>query len=223
LSVHGRLLGLGGSALAAQVEALLARVQLRDAAAQRLSDYSKGMQQRAGLALALLNHPELVFLDEPTSGLDPLGRLLVRDVIQDLKTQGTTVFLNSHLLSEVERTCDRVIFVKSGRVVSGMRLGEDECRVEVSLRLDRITPDLLEGLARFGANARQENGLVRLAVESEARLPEMTRWLAAQGAGLYHLSSDRPSLESVFVDLMRDEPISAASATPAGASPKERS
>ena len=80
------------------------------------------MLQRVGLAQAMLNAPEVVFLDEPTSGLDPLGRLLVRDVIADLRRQGTTVFLNSHLLGEVEVTCDRVAFVKQGRVVREMSL-----------------------------------------------------------------------------------------------------
>jgi ABC-2 type transport system ATP-binding protein len=223
LSAHGRLLGLEGSALAAQVESLLARVQLRDAAGHRLSDYSKGMQQRAGLAVALLNHPELVFLDEPTSGLDPLGRLLVRDVIQELKARGTTVFLNSHLLSEVERTCDRVFFVKAGRVVRDMRLADRERRVEVSMRLERVTPDLIEGLARFGTSPRVECGLVRLSLDSETGLPEMTRWLAARGVGLYHLSTDRPSLESVFVELMRDEPPEPVSAAAVATLPKDGS
>src|SRR2546422_172902 len=84
---------------------------------RKLSEYSKGMLQRAGLAAALLNEPELVFLDEPTSGLDPIGRLLVRDLIRELRDRGVAVFLNSHLLGEVEATCDRVAFMKQGRVV----------------------------------------------------------------------------------------------------------
>ena len=84
---------------------------------KRLRTFSKGMLQRIGLAQALLNNPKLVFLDEPTSGLDPVGRRLVRDIIHDLRSQGTTVFLNSHLLSEVEITCDRVAFIKHGEVL----------------------------------------------------------------------------------------------------------
>ena len=82
------------------------------------------MLQRIGLAQAILNDPQVVFLDEPTSGLDPLGRRLVRDLIADLRRQGTTVFLNSHLLSEVEITCDRVAFLKHGRVLQTHRLAE---------------------------------------------------------------------------------------------------
>ena len=83
----------------------------------RLRAFSKGMLQRIGLAQALLNQPDLVILDEPTSGLDPVGRRLVRDIIRDFRIRGTTVFLNSHLLSEVEITCDRVAFIKHGQVI----------------------------------------------------------------------------------------------------------
>ena len=115
LRFHGRLYGLRGLALDARVDQLLTRVDLVDAADRPVHGYSKGMLQRVGLAQALLNKPQLVFLDEPTSGLDPLGRLLVRGIIDELRADGVAVFLNSHLLGEVELTCDRVAFVKRGR------------------------------------------------------------------------------------------------------------
>jgi len=202
LRFHGRLLGLGGSSLEASLERLLRRVELSEAGDQCLREYSKGMKQRIGLAQALLGEPDLVFLDEPTSGLDPLGRLLVRDVIRDLKARGTTVFLNSHLLSEVEVTCDRVAFVKTGRVVREMTLGAAERDLEVELRLDRVSPAVLEGLARFGRDVREEDGRIRLRVDGEERLPEMSRWLAAQGIGLYQLGACRRSLEDVFLEVV---------------------
>jgi len=202
LRFHGRLLGLGGSSLEGAVERLLRRVELSEAGDQCLREYSKGMKQRIGLAQALLGEPDLVFLDEPTSGLDPLGRLLVRDVIRDLKARGTTVFLNSHLLSEVEVTCDRVAFVKAGRVVREMTLGAAERDLEVELRLDRVSPAVLEALARFGRDVREEDGRIRLRVDGEERLPEMSRWLAAQGIGLYHLAARRRSLEDVFLEVV---------------------
>jgi ABC-2 type transport system ATP-binding protein len=205
LKLHGQLLGLGGPKLAAQVEALLARVQLDKAAAQRVREYSKGMQQRLGLAQALLNDPQLVFLDEPTSGLDPLGRLLVRGIIEELKGHGTTVFLNSHLLSEVERTCDQVLFIRDGRIIRDMHLGGSEQRLEVELRLDRVTPAILEGLQLFAADVRQVDDGLRLVVDSEARLPEMTRWLAGEGVGLYHLAVSQRSLETLFLEVMRGD------------------
>ncbi len=202
LRFHGRLLGLGGAALESGLEGLLRRVELVDSGDRCLREYSKGMKQRIGLAQALLGEPDLVFLDEPTSGLDPLGRLLVRDVIRELKARGTTVFLNSHLLSEVEVTCDRVAFVKEGRVVREMTLGAAERDLEVELRLDRVSPAILEGLARFGGDARADGPLVRLRVDGEAQLPELSRWLGAQGIGLYHLAARRPSLEDVFLEVV---------------------
>jgi ABC-2 type transport system ATP-binding protein len=202
LRFHGRLLGLAGAALEARIGALLARVELSNAADQRLREYSKGMRQRAGLAQALLGRPEIVFLDEPTSGLDPLGRRLVRDVIRELRAEGTAVFLNSHLLGEVEVTCDRVAFVKEGRVVREMALGTADRDLLVEMRLDRVPPALLDGLAAFGRDARVEGGCVTLRVDDESRLPAMSRWLAAQDVGLFRLASRRSSLEAVFLEVV---------------------
>ena len=137
LRFHGRLYGLRGADLDARIDRLLTRVDLIDAADRPLHGYSKGMTQRAGLAAALLNDPQLVFLDEPTSGLDPLGRLLVRNIIDELRADGVTVFLNSHLLGEVEATCDRVAFVKRGRVVTDMHLRDGSTILDLELR---VTP-----------------------------------------------------------------------------------
>ena len=203
LRFHGRLLGLPRRALDPAIEALLARVDLLDAGERCLREYSKGMKQRIGLVQALLGAPELVFLDEPTSGLDPLGRLLVRDVIRELKARGTTVFLNSHLLSEVEVTCDRVAFVKDGRVVRELRLGAGERDLEVELRLDRAPAEVVAGLGRFGSELTVDGACVRLRVADERSLPELSRWLAGQGVGLYHLAARRRSLEEVFLEVVR--------------------
>jgi len=158
LRFHGRLFGLRGPALAARADELLERVSLRDAADRRLREYSKGMLQRVGLAQALINEPELVFLDEPTSGLDPLGRLLVRDVIHELRARGVTVFLNSHLLGEVEATCDRVTFIKNGQTVHEMALGDAAAGTVVDLRVGRLDPETAAGLARFGERVRDAGG-----------------------------------------------------------------
>ena len=108
LLLHGQLLGMESRDLQTRREELLERVGLAPFGNKLLRTYSKGMLQRVGLAQALLNRPALVFLDEPTSGLDPVGRRLVRDIIRELKEHDTCVFLNTHLLSEIEVTCDRV-------------------------------------------------------------------------------------------------------------------
>ena len=115
LSLHADLYRISRPLARQRIGELLELVGLTQHAQKRLREYSKGMLQRIGLAQALLNQPKLVILDEPTSGLDPVGRRLVRDIIRDLSAQGTTVFLNSHLLSEVEITCDRVAFINMGR------------------------------------------------------------------------------------------------------------
>src|ERR1017187_9160998 len=99
------------------VLAMLDVVGLRSHQEKQLRNFSKGMLQRIGLAQALLNEPDLIFLDEPTSGLDPFGRRLVRDIIKAQRARGATVLLNSHLLGEVEITCDRVAFIRDGEVL----------------------------------------------------------------------------------------------------------
>ena len=206
LRFHGRLSGCRGRALESSIDLLLERVDLVDAADRPIGGYSKGMLQRIGLAQALVNQPELVFLDEPTSGLDPLGRLLVRDIIGELRTRGTTVFLNSHLLGEVEATCDRVAFVRRGTVVQESTLREAAVAVDVELRVAPIDAALLDGLARFGGDvARTGEDSVRLRVQSDSVLPEIVRWLVARGVCVYGLQAHQPSLEERFVAIMGEE------------------
>jgi ABC-2 type transport system ATP-binding protein len=205
LRFHGRLYGMRGPRLEARIDALLEREHLLDAAERALRGYSKGMLQRVGLAQAMLNEPDLVFLDEPTSGLDPLGRLLVRDVIAELRRQGTAVFLNSHLLGEVEVTCDRVAFIKQGRTVRELALAEHPGGLEVELRLDPASPEVLEGLARFGRGLAHRDGALRLRVEDEETLPALARWLVERGVKLYEMRASRKSLETLFLELMGDD------------------
>jgi ABC-2 type transport system ATP-binding protein len=205
LRFHGRLYGLFGAALERRIEELLARVDLLDAAERRVKDYSKGMLQRIGLAQALLNEPELVFLDEPTSGLDPIGRLLVRDLIRDLKRAGTAVFLNSHLLGEVEATCDRVAFVKQGRTVHELALDAGTRALEVTLRLGGADAATMTGLARFGRVALIDGERVLLSVDDEEAMPGMAAWLVGRGVKLYGMTAARQSLETLFLEVMGDD------------------
>jgi ABC-2 type transport system ATP-binding protein len=222
LRIHGRLYGMRGPALEARVEELLARVALTDAANRRLQTYSKGMIQRAGLAQALVSSPDIVFLDEPTSGLDPLGRVLVRGIIEDLRKAGTTVFLNSHLLGEVEATCDRVAFVKQGRVIDELDLTDAPIGLDVELRVGAAEPAVLAGLAAFGELDGLEDlggnvesvpggaaaplpGVVRLRLENESSLPELAPWLVARGIALYELRVRRKSLEESFIEIMGED------------------
>jgi ABC-2 type transport system ATP-binding protein len=206
LRFHGRLYGLRGVSLDARIDRLLTRVDLVDAADRPLRGYSKGMLQRAGLAQALLNEPRLVFLDEPTSGLDPLGRLLVRSIIDELRADGVTVFLNSHLLGEVEATCDRVVFVKRGRVVDERRLSSPTEVLDLELRVGLVATTALDGLSRFGTNIVQPRpDLITLRTESEAVVPAIVSWLVQQGVQIHAVQPRRRSLEDVFLDVMGDD------------------
>jgi ABC-2 type transport system ATP-binding protein len=203
LHFHGRLHGLHGRELAARIDVLLARVDLLDAADRPLRGYSKGMLQRAGLAQALLNDPDLVFLDEPTSGLDPLGRRLVRDIIGELRLRGTTVFLNSHLLGEVEATCDRVAFVKQGRVVHELSLTGTPPATMLELRLQPIDACVIDGLGRFGSSIVQTGAdRLSLCVANEAVIPDVVHWLIGRGARVSGVQARRKSLEESFVEVM---------------------
>ena len=205
LDLHGRLLGLRPPALTQRRTALLARVGLEEAAQRALKTYSKGMLQRVGLAQALLGNPDLVFLDEPTSGLDPLGRVLVRGLIEELRARGTTVFLNSHLLGEVEATCDRVAFVKRGRVIQELVLSEMQPGLDVEIRVGGADAALAEGLGEFGSGVRLDGDVVRLRVERESALPAIAGWLARRNAALYELKVRRKTLEEWFVEVMGDD------------------
>ena len=212
LTLHGQLYGLRGDELKRRSAELLERVGLEEFRRQQLRTFSKGMLQRIGLAQALLNHPALVFLDEPTSGLDPVGRRLVRDVISDLRSSGATVFLNSHLLSEVEITCDRVAFIKHGEVLrtsslqslsteAGGILGI-EGEISLAIRAGGLTPDIISGLERFGRDVRADGERLTLTVANDDILPEIARYLIAAGAELYALTPQRISLEDLFIQVV---------------------
>lgn len=116
LAYAGRLSGLANKLIRERGEALLAKLKLSEAADRRISSYSKGMQQRTAIAAALIHDPALVVLDEPMSGLDPLGRRLIFDLIAELRGEGKTVFISSHVLSDIERLCDRIGIIVRGRL-----------------------------------------------------------------------------------------------------------
>ncbi len=214
LDLHGKLYGMSAGRRAAVIPTLLELVGLADQGQVRVGTFSKGMQQRIGLAQALLNDPRLVFLDEPTSGLDPLGRRLVRDIINQLRQEGVTVFLNSHLLSEVELTCDRVAFIRQGEVVQTTTIEEwRRENVQVGLRVGQPDEALWQGLAEWGTvlpplPGDKVVGRIRLAIAHEEQIPALAQWLLAHNYSLYELSPLHLSLEERFIQIMgKDAPI----------------
>ena len=201
LTLHGQLLRMKADDLAARMDELLERVGLADYQNKLLRTFSKGMLQRVGLAQALLNRPAIIFLDEPTSGLDPVGRRLVRDVIREIRAQGTSVFLNSHLLSEIEVTCDRVAFIRHGEVVRVLDLKSfDTDQTSVTIRVSKLSAESLAGLSQWGKDIQMDGEHISLVIQSEAVLPEITRYLVTQKGEVYAITPNRMSLEDIFIE-----------------------
>jgi ABC-2 type transport system ATP-binding protein len=206
LYLHGRLAGLPPSLARERIPALLDLVGLTPHREKRLRDFSKGMLQRIGLAQALIHEPELIFLDEPTSGLDPMGRRLVRDIIRAQRDRGATVFLNSHLLSEVEVTCDQVAFIKQGEVVASHDLrAQSKNQIRVLARVRNLSQSALAGLTRWAASAHLDGERLTLTTASTDCLPEILRHLVSTGADVFEFTPERVSLEDLFMKIMGED------------------
>lgn len=203
LRLHGRLYGISKTALRRKVPELLDLVGLTEHGGKRLRDFSKGMLQRIGLAQALLNDPELIFLDEPTSGLDPAGRRVVRDIIRAQRQRGATVLLNSHLLSEVEITCDRVAFIKHGEVVETREVNSLlEGQTTVRVRAANLTAEMAAGLKQWASSVSLQDHQLTISVGSREALPQVLRFLVSCGAEVYEFTPQRLSLEERFLEIV---------------------
>lgn len=206
LRFHSSLYHLKPAIQSRRIPEVLKLVGLEGEADRRIGRYSKGMQQRLGIATALLAQPQLVFLDEPTSALDPIGRREIREILLGLKAQGTTVFLNSHLLSEVEMVCDQVAFIKKGRIVASGSLQELlKSRLEVELRLGSWNADLRLALEELGELEPREGNCFLIRLTNENLLPKVARTIIETGAELYEMIPHRRSLEELFISLMEEE------------------
>ena len=206
LALHCELARLPRQCWQEEIDHALETVGLADRAGDRVGTFSKGMQQRLGLGVALLGWPQLVLLDEPTSALDPVGRHDVREIIRDLKRHGTTVFLNSHLLDEVEQVCDRVAVIDRGRVIA---LGTmDELRGAqnaVRLRLAGLGEAGEEMLRRYGEVDSEGDWYVVRGVGEDA-VPELVAELVRAGGRVYAVEPSRLTLEDRFLQLLGGSP-----------------
>jgi len=167
----------------------------------RLKTFSKGMLQRIGLAQAVMNNPALVFLDEPTSALDPVGRREVRDVIGRFKSEGMTVFLNSHILTEVEQVCDRCAIINHGRVARMGTMQEllaEELTVDITL--DAVGPRIQQALGVDVAVVANTGRTLTVRLPDEERIPPLVDRLVAAGAKVYAVAPHRRTLEDVFME-----------------------
>jgi ABC-2 type transport system ATP-binding protein len=206
LALHVRLAGV--AVPAAEQRECLALVGLAARAGDRVGGFSKGMQQRLGLAVALVARPELVILDEPTSALDPIGRADVRDLLLSLKERGVAVLLNSHLIGEVERVCDRVDIHDKGRVAASGSLAELLGQRELRMRLGDVSAAAEQRLAASGRLARSGDSFtVALPVDEDpATVPDLVADLVRLGVRVHAVEPGRISLEERLLDILRATP-----------------
>jgi ABC-2 type transport system ATP-binding protein len=203
LGVHANLAGLPRASWAAEIDSALRTVGLFDRADDRVGAFSKGMQQRLGIGVALLGRPEVVFLDEPTSALDPIGRGDVRAIIRGLRERGATVFLNSHLLTEVERVCDEVAIVDRGKVIASGPLEALLGDGAVRLKVTELSPDGRAALAAFGP-IRDDGEWLLVRTIATDRIPDLVAAIVAAGGRVHAVEPGRESLEERFVALLSE-------------------
>ena len=205
LGLHCKLSGMARSEWTKEIDLALDMVGLADRADDKVEGFSKGMQQRLGLGVALLGRPELVLLDEPTSALDPVGRHDVREIIRQLKARGTAVFLNSHLLSEVEQICDRLAVVDHGRVIAtgsmAQILGQDGA---VRVRVTGLSPASRTALGEFGKFEDEGEWLTFRGLNPD-RVPQLVSEIVSQGGRVYAVEPRHETLEDRFLQLLKEQ------------------
>src|SRR5215471_4770237 len=205
LNYCGELFGLDKSTRARRTDELLARVNLdRQSWDRQLRKFSKGMLQRVGLAQALVNDPEIVFLDEPMSGLDPVGRREVRDLIGALRGEGKTVFMCSHILSDIEVLCDNVAILKNGKVARSGSLDElrahESNSIEIIATFAKSDPAALEPLLTGVATVSSEPRGLRIEVADEKNVDLVLAKLRETNGKLISVNPVKQSLEDLFLN-----------------------
>jgi len=202
LEFHGRLFGLKRTMLEKRIGEVLARVGLAGRENQKLSTFSKGMLQRIGLAQAIINKPDLVILDELVSGLDPVGQRDMRELLRELKAEGTSIFLNSHLLADVEAICDRVAIINQGRILKVGAPAElfDKKKV-LEVRVDHVSEELLSRLHTVALDIQHGDDdpcYLLIEIERDEQAADIADIIHAYGARLYTLAPRQVSLEQIF-------------------------
>lgn len=203
LELFGQMCGCEREWLKRRVPEVLEQVGMRDAAKRKIREYSKGMTQRVGLAQAMIHEPDVIILDEPTDGVDPVGRAAVRQIVQSLKERGATVFINSHLLQEVELVCDRVVIMVRGRVVREGAIDELTPRTgRYRFDLHPVPPNLRVILGDLGAGFEAHAGGFELQL-GDAELDQCVDRLRAAGVSIRGVLARRLNLEQAFIQLVK--------------------
>ncbi len=211
LSIFGRMSGMDASDVNRRTMPLLEQLHIAEWADVRVKKFSKGMTQRLGIASALVHEPEVLFLDEPTDGVDPVGRREIRDILKDEAARGRTIFLNSHLLSEIELMCDRTAILRRGKIAAAGRI-EDLTRTGSTYRVRTWgTPDnLVDRLREAGAGVERANGHMVMNVRDVEHLNQLIDQMRADGGLIEEITPIKSTLEDVFVDLVKAADVESA-------------
>ena len=217
LAYYARLSGMSTLLIKQRIEPILDRVGLDDCHRLSVKNYSKGMIQRLGLAQALLHNPQLLILDEPTDGLDPIGRSKVRTILNELREEGCTVFLNSHLLQEVELICDRVAILNRGTLRFVGTIGEATAKMEATRQLHVVIE--LQGTESVIRKAFATRNLTNwseihsnrysltVRMEDQKDVDGLVDALRRRGLSIINLAPKRASLEEAFLEMLVDGPV----------------
>ncbi len=206
LLCFGGMAGLSATEIKTKIDPLLKMVGMLDWQNTKLRKYSKGMMQRLGLAQALVNDPDLIFLDEPTDGVDPIGRREIRDILLGLKKQGKTIFLNSHLLSEVESVCDRVGILNKGKLIKigpieGLISTKPAYRVETAA----LNDDIIEKIKNLFPQANIENNIIAITLDDSKQINSLVDLLRQSEIDVISVTPIKVSLEDSFMRLIKGD------------------
>ena len=204
LALHCELAGLERADWPGEIATALETVGLAARADDRVATFSKGMQQRLGLGVALLGTPDLLLLDEPTSALDPVGRYDVRRVIHALRERGVAVFLNSHLLTEVERVCDRVAIVHRGAIVATGAISDLVGEAAVRIRVSGLDAAGRGSLKAFGRMS-EDGEWLRVEGLRDGAVPDLVAEIVRRGGRVYAVEPQRRTLEDRFLELLGEK------------------
>lgn len=205
LHFHASLYGMRAAERKVKVGEVLEQVGLSENSNSRIGTFSKGMLQRIGIGQAIINDPDLIFLDEPTSALDPIGRRDVRDLILRLRDKGTTIFLNSHMLSEVEMTCGRIGILNKGKLI---RISDLDSLIKpahcVDVVADELSQETKEKIHALASRVEEDNGRLAVTLEREDQIRVLARLIMDSGANLLEFTPRQVPLEDVFMQTIEE-------------------
>jgi ABC-2 type transport system ATP-binding protein len=205
LYYYGKMSGVPKETIGGKIPQLLKTVKLQEWTNVKIRKYSKGMLQRLGLAQALINDPEILFLDEPTDGIDPVGRREVRDLLKSLKEKGKTIFLNSHLLSEVELVSDQAAILKEGRLIEKGTI-EDFISVKQQYQLQLEDSQQIDAICKkLNIPLISQNGMYNVSVEDDAQLNQLIDQLRSQKTTIQAVIPRKITLEDFFIKVLETE------------------